>query len=102
MLESYEQCFQEYHENALFFIDPPYLNTKANYKSKGVDHGGLDAKELESKVNELKSDFIFTYGDGAAETFPSLAWQLATIRKVPNLRRGGTVDRKEFFAVRTQ
>lgn len=97
---SFELCQDEDREGAVFFIDPPFLGTSANYKAPGKDFGGLDAKSLEDWVLSLKCPVLFTYGDGAQDTFPSLVWKKAVTRKVPILRGGGTKERTEWFALR--
>ena len=88
-------------ERTLAFVDPPYLNTKANYKGKGTkkDHGGLDPACVTSFVKRFKCPVLFTYGDGAQETFPDFEWRKAVVRKVPILRGGGTRDRTEWYAL---
>lgn len=83
---------------AFAFVDPPYLDTSANYKSAGKDHGGLDPKAVEDFVLGLPCPVLMTYGDGAQETFPRLAWTKAVTRKVPILRGGGTRERTEWYA----
>lgn len=83
---------------AFAFVDPPYLDTSANYKSKGADHGGMNPKDVEDFVLGLSCPTLVTYGDGAEETFPRLTWTKAVTRKVPILRGGGTRDRTEWYA----
>jgi site-specific DNA-adenine methylase len=80
------------------FVDPPYLGTAGNYKSPGADHWTIDANAITLFVNTLKCPVLFTYGDGAKETFPSFTWHKAVTRRVPILRGGGTRERTEWFA----
>lgn len=87
-------------DDAMMFIDPPYLGTSANYKSKGKDHGAINPRALEDFIlNGLTFPTLVTYGDGAAETFPRLPWQKVVDRKVPILRGGGTRLRTEYMAL---
>lgn len=79
------------------FVDPPYLDTSANYKSKKKDHGVIIAAEISDFVRTLKCPVLFTYGEGAPEVFPDFVWTIATRRKVPILRGGGTKERTEYF-----
>jgi len=41
---------------------------------------------------------MLTYGSNAAEVFPSYSWELVKTVKVPNMRKGGTVDRHEYVS----
>jgi site-specific DNA-adenine methylase len=84
--------------NAFAFVDPPYLDTKANYKSKGQDHGSITPQEVEDFILGLSCPTLVTYGDGAQETFPRLTWTKAVTRKVPILRGGGTRERTEWYS----
>lgn len=82
----------------LVFIDPPYVDTSANYKSANnkkieIQYRPENTKDL---VARLSSPIIFTYGSNAKEVFPEYDWQLVKTIKVPNMRRGGTVDRHEY------
>jgi hypothetical protein len=83
---------------AFAFVDPPYLDTSANYKSKTADHGSMTPQEVEDFVLGLPCPTLMTYGDGAQETFPRLTWTKAVTRKVPILRGGGTRERTEWYA----
>jgi len=74
------------------FIDPPYMGTKANY-AKGC--GNMDAAAV-MRLTEGRRG-IMTYHD--PDAFPALEWQVACVRKVPNMRKGGTTERTEWFAV---
>jgi hypothetical protein len=86
-------------DDAMAFVDPPYLGTQANYKGKGGDHGAADPRAIEDFVLGLRCPTLVTYGDGAAETFPRLSWQKVIDRKVPILRGGGTRLRTEYAAL---
>jgi site-specific DNA-adenine methylase len=84
----------------MLFVDPPYVGTTAGYTEKGVkDHEKCykptDTIEILSKST---LPVIFTYGDGAESHFPEYAWSPVKTRKVPNIRRGGTVERTEWVA----
>ena len=90
-------------DGALFFIDPPYLGTKANYFDKGNKNKDLTKaftiESLMEMIGRIKSPIILTYGDGAPEIMPEFEWELATIRKVPVIRKKGVVlERSEWFA----
>lgn len=84
----------------LVFVDPPYIDTSANYKSS-------DDLKLESRYNPQKTvdlissldcPIIFTYGTNAPEIFPQYNWEVVKVIKVPNMRRGGTTDRCEYVS----
>ncbi len=79
----------------LGFLDPPYIGTRANYES---DTGGYQPSQTLNLLGRLTIPVIFTYGDGAPDIFPGLPWEVVKKRKVPNLRKGGTVDRTEYVA----
>jgi site-specific DNA-adenine methylase len=99
LFEDFLQCEEACNQpNTMAFVDPPYLGTEGNYKSKGKDHGGLDAKAVQAFVLRLKCPVLMTYGDGCQETFPALTWEKAVTRKVPILRGGGTKERTEWYA----
>jgi site-specific DNA-adenine methylase len=86
-------------EGDMLFVDPPYVGTVGNYIEKG-------GKEIERSYDpedtmrllECQCPALVTYGTNAMEVFPSLHWELVKTIKVPNMRRGGTVDRKEFVS----
>lgn len=83
---------------SLLFLDPPYINTRGNYSDK--NSGDLQAIEtVKSLVKAFRDHpIILTYGDGAEEVFPDYSWETILVRKVPNLRCGGTVERREKAA----
>lgn len=76
------------------FVDPPYVGTSGNYAKNGYNPEGT----LSLLARCAHVPVMFTYGDGAPALFPGLPWQVACVRKVPNLRRGGTVLRSEHYA----
>lgn len=86
----------------LVFVDPPYVGTYAGYTEKRKAVSSLektyDPKETSTIIQGLTRPTIFTYGDGASSLFPQYEWQHVLTRKVPNIRRGGTVDRSEWVA----
>lgn len=83
----------------LLFIDPPYVGTYANYvSSKGKVDAEYDPEDTMVLIDSTNNPIILTYGDSAPQVFPSYDWEVATVRKVPNIRRGGTVERTEYVA----
>jgi site-specific DNA-adenine methylase len=81
----------------LVFIDPPYINTQAGYKSKGKQYGYVNPSMITEFIKELGVPWIFTYGQGAKEIFPDFDWKEVYTRRVPNIRMGGTVERTEHI-----
>lgn len=71
------------------FVDPPYLGTSANYENPDAP-----AHALPHTWNDGAHTGIMTYHD----RLPGYAWNLACVRKVPNMRKGGTTDRNELWA----
>lgn len=82
------------------FVDPPYLGTTGGYveKSKGSHEASYRPDDTLRLLKSTGNPVIFTYGDGASSLFPDFDWQAVVTRKVPNIRRGGTVDRTEWVA----
>jgi hypothetical protein len=82
----------------LVFIDPPYINTSANYVGRaGKTDKGYTPAHTMALLEKLRGvPVIFTYGDSAPQLFPTLKWGVVAKRKVPNIRMGGTVDRTEY------
>lgn len=82
----------------LVFIDPPYVDTAANYKSKNNKKIEINytPEETIDLINKIKSPIIFTYGSNAKQIFPQYEWEVIKTIKVPNMRKGGTVDRYEM------
>jgi site-specific DNA-adenine methylase len=85
-------------ENTLVFVDPPYINTDGNYKDRGRDFGRIEPQVIEDWVLSLPYKVLMTYGTGAQELFPRLTWEVAMNRKVPDMRKGGSKERTEWFA----
>lgn len=84
----------------LVFLDPPYAKTKANYKQggkNGIEEGYKPADTI-ALIRRLSCPIIFTYGTDAPEVFPEFDWKVVLKKKVPNLRRGGTVERTEHVS----
>lgn len=83
-------------EGDLIFLDPPYVETKGNYKG-GWDYGkAYDPAETVALAASTTNPIIFSYGTSALKIFPMYDWREATRKKVPDIRNGGTVDRVEF------
>ena len=84
----------------LLFIDPPYVGTTAGYieKTKKDHEKAFDPKSVDQVINSTSNPIIFTYGEGAPDIFPQYKWEVVARIKVPNLRRGGTVDRTEWVS----
>lgn len=97
----FEKMLEADVRNTLFFIDPPYVGTSANYIDKS-NKGELEKSDLRQRIvdciQSVKAPVLFTYGDGAPEVFPEFDWQLAVQRRVPKIRTGGTKLRSEYFA----
>ncbi len=81
----------------IVFIDPPYIGTDAGYKQNGK--GGIEKnynpQSTIDMISRLSCPIIFTYGDRAQQVFPNYKWEVLLKKKVPNIRRGGTVERTE-------
>lgn len=85
----------------LLFVDPPYLGTTAGYNEKSTrrEHEKrYTPSDTIDLILKTSNPVVFTYGDGASNHFPDYAWTSVVTRKVPNVRRGGTVDRTEWVA----
>ena len=65
-------------------------------KGKGSHEVCYKPDDTVSILRTTSNPIIFTYGDGANEIFPNYVWHPIVTRKVPNIRRGGTVDRTEW------
>ena len=90
-----------HQDGDLLFIDPPYLGTTAGYveKSRIKNHETCySASDTIDLVSKTSNPIVFTYGDGAKDHFPDYEWTPVVTRKVPNIRRGGTVDRTEWVS----
>lgn len=91
----------EDRDGVMYFIDPPYLGTSANYidKTCKIDVEKTDLRlTLTGMVKKMSQPVLFTYGDGAQDVFPKFDWKLAVQRKVPKIRTGGTKIRNEYYA----
>lgn len=89
------------HEDGdLLFVDPPYVGTTGGYveKGKGSHEESYKPADTVDVLSKTSNPVIFTYGDGAGEIFTNYKWSPVITRKVPNVRRGGTVDRTEWVA----
>lgn len=88
----------KHQDGDLLFIDPPYTNTFANYKQDGKSgiEENYDPSSTIKLIESTNNPIIFTYGSNAKEVFPMYDWELALLKKVPNLRNGGTTDRFEY------
>lgn len=75
----------------MLFVDPPYVATNANYAK--VEY---DPNKTVSMIEAWDCPTILTYGSNAESVFPQYQWETVKIVKVPNMRRGGTVDRNEM------
>lgn len=81
----------------LLFVDPPYIGTRPNYgPSKGLDT--FDVEKSHQLIVSPGAPKIVTYGDGAQTIMPDLTWEMVATRRVPNVRKGGTVERTEWVA----
>jgi hypothetical protein len=58
----------------------------------------LDPKDTIKIIENTNNPIIFTYGDGAKDIFPNYTWEVAAIKKVPNLRKGGVVERTDYVS----
>lgn len=81
--------------NNILFIDPPYVGTTGNYLSSKNHEKSYKPQDTIDIISRCTSPIIFTYGTNADEIFPNFKWETVYHKKVPNLRRGGTVDRYE-------
>ena len=88
-------CHQyEYQEGDFVFIDPPYINTKANYI------GGEETYQPSQTVGVIdrlpKGRWMMTYSSVPSE-FAKYEHKILCKVKVPNIRKGGTVERSEYL-----
>ena len=81
------------------FVDPPYIGTVGNY-GDGVEDGYRAADTIGLIDRAVAADVpcMVTYGTNCREVFPSWGWEKVKDVRVPNMRRGGTVDRSEWVA----
>jgi len=81
------------------FVDPPYIGTVGNY-GDGVEDGYRAADTIGLIDRAVAADVpcMVTYGTNCREVFPSWSWEKVKDVRVPNMRKGGTVDRSEWVA----
>lgn len=79
------------------FLDPPYIGTSGNYSNER-NFDPATARVVVERCKAANVPVLFAYGDGASELFPDLLWEEVCTRLVPNLRLGGTVERREYLA----
>lgn len=75
----------------MLFVDPPYIATSANYAKLEYD-----PIKTVNMIEASDCPTILTYGSNAESVFPQYQWETIKTVKVPNMRRGGTVDRNEM------
>tara|TARA_B100001778_G_scaffold334984_1_gene350354 strand:- start:26632 stop:27381 length:750 start_codon:yes stop_codon:yes gene_type:complete len=91
--------YQE-QDGDVVLLDPPYVGTRGNYKEaakSGIEESYSPQQTIDL-IARLSCPVILTYGDGADETFPQYEWKQVVKKKVPNIRKGGTVERSENVA----
>jgi hypothetical protein len=88
----------EPREGDAVFLDPPYLGTQGNYAEEASFDPSV-AREVVRRCRSARVPLLFAYGDGASQVYPDLPWEEVCIRQVPNLRLGGTVERREYLAL---
>lgn len=81
------------------FVDPPYIGTVGNY-GDGVEdgYGAADTIGLIDRAVAADVPSMVTYGTNCREVFPMWDWEKVKDVRVPNMRKGGTVDRSEWVA----
>ena len=75
----------------MLFVDPPYVATSANYAKIAYDPA-----DTIRMIEACNCPTIFTYGTNAPDVFPQCKWSMVKSVCVPNMRRGGTVNRREM------
>lgn len=89
-----DSALYEPKKGDLVFLDPPYLRTIAGYK---VDKN-FSITHTENIINRCKMNnvpFIVTYGTGAREDLPGLAFTCVSTKTTSNIRKSGTNTREE-------
>ncbi len=84
----------------LVFLDPPYAGTKANYKidaKKGIEEA-YKPQDTIDLISKLSCPIILTYGTDAKTVFPQYQWEEVLRKKVPLIRKGGTIERIEHVS----
>jgi site-specific DNA-adenine methylase len=87
----------EPREGDAVFIDPPYYGTSGNYQGE-KSFSPATAMAVVERCRAAGVPVLFAYGDGADQLYPDLPWEEVCVRLVPNLRKGGTVERREYLA----
>jgi site-specific DNA-adenine methylase len=85
----------------LVFLDPPYVGTKGNYKQgakKGIEES-YNPQDTIDLISRLSCPIILTYGTDAKTAFPQYEWREVLRKKIPLIRKGGTVERIEHVAL---
>lgn len=83
-----------------FFVDPPYVGTKANYMDKSAKTdltAKYDPRDTVHFLNHVKGKWLMTYGDGCQDVFPEYTWTKIAEKKVPLVRTGGVKVRGEWY-----
>lgn len=96
-----ESCSAYKHqEGDVLFVDPPYTETFGNYKdSDKVDYEKqYSPADTVALVESTTNPVLFTYGSNAERVFPMYEWSVLKTVRVPNMRKGGTVNRDEKVA----
>jgi site-specific DNA-adenine methylase len=83
-------------DGMFLFIDPPYTKTSANYGEHSDSTAILQAMRLFDICLTKGIPFVATYSE-STDVFPGMPFQFAYATKVPNIRNGGSVERKEFI-----
>jgi site-specific DNA-adenine methylase len=84
----------------IVFLDPPYAGTKANYKQDakvGIEES-YKPQDTVDLISRLSCPVILTYGTDAKTVFPQYEWKEVLRKKVPLIRKGGTIERIEHVA----
>lgn len=88
----------EHRDGDLLFIDPPYVGTIGNYKGETNHEKEYRPEDTIRLISSTTNPIILTYGTNAPEIFPDYEWHVVKKKKVPNMRKGGTVDRIEYVS----
>lgn len=91
--EFLHSCYTKYkqRDGDFLFIDPPYLDTSGNYGSNG-----LDMNEFVSWIKSLTVPYIITYKE-PIQAISNIGWNCWLVKKVPNMRRGGSSIREDWY-----
>lgn len=88
----------EHSAGDLLFIDPPYVGTVGNYKGETNHEKEYRPEDTVRLISSTTNPIMLTYGTNAPEVFPDYKWHVVKKKKVPNMRKGGTVDRIEYVS----